>query len=146
MDGSHKAHKGACSVPTQASKAPPFYDELMDVLDEVNTKNPLVTFSFRRAVVEGLGLRDSFTSKIKSGAYRPTAERIEMLANLLGVHPSRFRSYAHRLARSASVDDPRFVELFEMLAALPKEPYDIIVSGILNFTRKTLTEAASKPQ
>lgn len=113
-----------------------FYDELMDVFAELRRDNTEGHYSFRSAVVQGLGLRDSFTAKIKSGAYRPTIDRLISLARFLGIHPSRFPSYAYRLAQHAIAHDRRVIGLFQILSSLDKETYDNTVDDMLRLARE----------
>lgn len=112
-----------------------FYGELMAVLDELRREHPGRRYSFRSSVVQGLGLRDSFTAKIKSGQYRPTLDRLISLARFLEIHPSRFPSYAYRIAQIAIVEDPRIIELFRMLSTFDKEAYDHVIDAMLRLAK-----------
>jgi hypothetical protein len=126
---------------------PSFYDELMAVLAELRTENPAGHYSFRSAVVQGLGLRDSFTAKIKSGAYRPTLDRLTHLAGYLGVHPTRFPTYAQRLAQEAIATDPRLIEIFTYLGRMPdRQSYDMAVDSMLRVAKELAPDAIPKTE
>jgi hypothetical protein len=124
-----------------------FFDELKDVLVVENARRGKTEqISFRKAIVEGMGLPDSFASKMKSGQYKPTLERLITLSNFLGVHPSRFPSNSRRMAIQAVTEDERFIRLFVLLSSQTPKVYNILVDGILAFAEKMLRGAMARPK
>jgi transcriptional regulator with XRE-family HTH domain len=97
----------------------PFYNELHSKLNAINATRQGPKISFREAVVKGMGFRDSFTSKIKEG-FVPTANRLEMLANYLGVSPTIFSVYPKKWAeREIENDNSDFIALIRHIAQFP---------------------------
>lgn len=125
-------------------KDSPFYKELVAIMSESNRARPDEDrVSFRRAVMEGLGLRDSFTGKIRSGTYKPTIDRIRNLATLLKVRPSRFDEYVRRYAREQIDTDPNLLEVFRKLSDLDPRIAESLTAGINDYVTKVLTKARS---
>lgn len=99
----------------------PSYQQILHVLNQVNEKRTRLgepAVSFRQAV-HAMGLKDPFTGKIKSGVYVPTLERLEALAEFLGVEPTVFDTYVKRYADRVIREDG-MLETFRKMASLKR--------------------------
>jgi hypothetical protein len=125
----------------------PFYNELHRVLKAVNGRHPNgEQVSYRRAVVEGLGLRDSFTSKIKDGTYRPTLDRLISLSALLNVPPTTFDAYVKRWGHEQVDNDPAMLMLLRELARQEPRTQILLMQGIRNHIATLLEQAGPQKQ
>ncbi len=126
----------------------PFYEELMDVIAEVNLarqRTGEAPVTFRSAVVQGMGLRDSFTSKIKSGVYRPTLERCETLATFLQVAPARLPTFRERYSTALIHENPKAIEFMGLLASYPAVA-DLLLEGAIGKVKGILAQASLPKQ
>jgi hypothetical protein len=100
-----------------------FYEELKAVLAEVNANRRAdEQISLRQAVVKGLGLYDSYSTKIKDGTYTPVKDKLESLAAYLEIHPSRFDLYVRRWIQAEALTNPEFIRFGRMLARYDHKP------------------------
>lgn len=130
---------------------PSFDEELREVLQEVNAKRPLgQKISFRSAVVNGLvdsegkRLRDSFCSKITSGTYRPTYDRLVSLAQFLGVPPSRFRTFRERYAERLIRENRDAVHLVDILSQFDDTTASLLLQGATKRVNEIISQVSQK--
>jgi transcriptional regulator with XRE-family HTH domain len=120
-----------------------FYQELMASMAEINqvrTAADEKPLGYRQVVTEGLGLPDSFTGKIKNGKYVPTREKLEALADYLGIRPETWDTYVRRYA-SDRLNDPMVVRLFRVLAGLSEPADSILLKGATEWAESLATKA-----
>jgi len=113
----------------------PMYQQILRVLNLVNeerARREEARVTFRQAV-QAMGLKDPFTGKIKSGVYVPTLERLEMLADFLGVHPTVFDVYVKRYADKVIREDG-LLEMFRNLATLNREQQEVLMADLDDYT------------
>lgn len=123
----------------------PFYGELHRILKEANRRRSYnEQISYRKAVVEGLGLRDSFTSKIKDGSYKPTIDRLHNLADLLGVAPTVFDSYVRRWGHEQVDGDEDFLEILRTVASQSESVQILLRRGMKAYLTNALDASRTK--
>lgn len=114
------------------STGAPFYQDLMRILNEVNERrvrsgmNPV---TFREALLAMEFRHDSVSGKIKSGSTIPSNNRLEALAEYLGIDVTSFAVYVQRFAE-AEIEAGRMIETYRKMMGLSEHQRSVLQAAI----------------